>query len=289
MFANFNKKRKNLKPLRRSPKFAVAIPSAAIIVLDSEKEDDEEDDDIVSGTEDFDSDSDWSCSSIDSEMCDCEILIEAAARQLKESDIEVHLAVELIIRSASTVKTMINRFSKLLVWFYIKFEVKGSEIDVLQLLMDLVLKRFPMLTKYYKHLRESLQFKPSTVYNFNEDVSVLLNWFVVFRVPGEDEYSVTSNDLYGANLIIKAMRKFYSKERRVLACKSGDNTIEALVSIQKWPEGGLKELHNAVLSQMSWARKVCAEQLYRHDPTVYNNFVQLTCASFYSGIHILFI
>ena len=200
------------------------------------------------------------------------------------------MAAELIIRSASTVKTMINRFSKLLVWFYIKFEVKGSDINVLQLLMDLVLKRFQMLTKYYKHLRESLQFKPSTVYNFNEDVSVLLNWFAVFRVPGEEEeYSVTSNDLYGANLIIKAMRKFYSKERRVLACKSGDNTIEALVNVQKWPQGGLKELHDAVLSQMSWAKKVCAAQLYRHDPTVYNNYVQLTCASFYSGLCILLI
>lgn len=291
MLSNFNKKRKTLKPLRSPPAFKFALPSTVILVCDEADADEEEEYINLHAISDYEDDSDWSRSSEDSEdseMCDGENnLLETVTGQLKEAGIEIHLESELIARSDSTVKTMINRYSKLLVWFYLKFEIKGSDINALQLLKDLVLERFQMLIKYYKHLRESLQLKPATVYNLNEDVSVLLNWFIIFRVAGEAQYSLTSVDLYGVNLIIKAMRKFYSKERRVLACKNGDNTIESLISLRKWPQGGLKELHDAVLSQMLWARKVYAEKSYIQDNTVYNNYLQLTCASFYTGTRCL--
>ena len=203
--------------------------------------------------------------------------------QLKNECLEEHLSKELVKRTAATVKTMINRYAKLLAWFRNKSQDKDSDVNVLEMLQDIVLSRFQMLVKYYKYLTETVLLKPSTVYNFNEEVSVLLNWFAVFRDSSNDTFAVKTSDLYAANLIIKAMRKHYSKERRVLACSSSENTIEGLIAARKWPQGGLNELHNAVLGQMKWAREACADPASMRDPAVYNRFMDLMCASFYTG------
>ena len=235
---------------------------------------DDENDRYDENDDDNESDSDWSCSSSINSATD--------SKCLKDEDIEVHLATELVTRSAATVNTMINRYSKLLVWFYYKSDNVCSEINALQLLHDIVLRRFQLLTKYYKFLRDILLMKPSTIYNFNEDVAALLNWFVVFRVPRSEDYYVTANDLYSVNIVL--MRKFYAKERRILATQSVDNTIEALISARKWPKGGLKELHDAVLSQIPWARKVCSQNpSCIHDATVYSHFMQLLISVFYGN------
>jgi hypothetical protein len=283
---SFNKKRKGLKPLRSiQPRCVLAAPSEKIRLSSDEEDGDDggATNDVEDGVSD---DSDWTSSSIDSS--ENEMLHERAVSQLKDEDIEIHLASELVSRKYVTVNTMINRYSRMLVWFHSNFEKKDADINILQLLKDIILRRFQMLSKYYMFLRTTLQFKPSTIYNFNEDVSVLLNWFAVFRVSQQEEYFVTSNDLYGANLIIRTMRKVYAKERRMLACKSTDNTVEALIRLRKWPPGGLKELHDAVLSQMNWARNVCsATTSCTQDPTVYNNFLQLIVSSFFTGIQSL--
>jgi hypothetical protein len=264
-------KRKGLKPLRIKPK--KLVDSAIILAINSFEDDGRDHDDSNSDDEndrydrndddnDSDSDSDWSCSSsIDSasagdSKCENEVLRKIVCVQLKDEDIEIHLATELVTRSVATVNTMINRYSKLLVWLYYKTVTPPrSEINALTLLQEIVLRKFQMINKYYKFLRETLLMKPSTIYNFNEDVAALMNWFVVFRVSRNEEYYVTVNDLYSVNIILKAMRKFYAKERRILATQSVDNTIEALISAKKWPKGGLKELHDAVLSQIPWAKK----------------------------------
>ena len=295
-----NRKRKGLQPLRIKRSNLIfnrdagagadvgagaselVVPVATVFRDDVNNTDDDEDDKIC---DDYDDDSDWSFSSTDSNTCaDNESMKNAVVLQLTKEDIVVHLASELVARTSSTVKTMINRYSKLLVWFHIQIMAKGSAINSLELLKIIVLKRFQLLPKYYAYMRETLQLKPSTVYNFNEEVAVLFNWFAIFRVSTDEMYSVTTTDLYSVNLIIKAMRKMYSKERRLVACKSVNNTIEALIVERKWPQGGLKELHDAVLGQLSWARNVFAQnQSYIHDVTSYNNFLQVMLSSFYTG------
>ena len=293
---SFNgKKRKGLKPLRIKPKH-LADSASNSFEDDGNNHNDTSDDEngrYDLNDDDNESDSDWSCSSsINSatdSKCENEVLREIVFLQLKDEDIEVHLATELVTRSAATVNTMVNRYSKLLVWFYYKSDNVCSEINALQLLHDIVLRRFQLLTKYYKFLRDILLMKPSTIYNFNEDVAALLNWFVVFRVPRSEDYNVTTNDLYSVNIILKAMRKFYAKERRILATQSVDNTIEALISARKWPKGGLKELHDAVLSQIPWARKICSQHpSCIHDATVYSHFMQLLISVFYTGTVCIF-
>jgi hypothetical protein len=178
---------------------------------------------------------------------------------------------------------MINRYAKFFVWLRKKSQDSDSDVNVLKMLQDVVLDRFQILMKYYTYLIETVLLKPSTVYNFNEEVGVLLNWFAIFRVSRHDTFSVKPSDLYSVNLIIKAMRKYYSKERHLLSCKSTENTVEGLIAARKWPQGGLKELHEAVLSQMPWARATCADPASLRDPTVYNHFMDLMCASFYTG------
>ena len=250
-------------------------------------DDDDDDDDDASANDDDDNDLDFvedascfsSSSSVDSEVEMHRLIVE----QLKHEFLEEHLSVELVKRTAATVNTMINRYAKFFVWLRKKFQDSDSNINVLKMLQDIVLDRFQILIKYYKYLTEIVLLKPSTVYNFNEEVGVLLNWFAVFRASRKDTFAVKPSDLYSVNLVIKAMRKFYSKERILLSCKSTDNTVEGLIAARKWPQGGLKELHDAVLSQMPWARATCADPASLRDPTVYNHFMDLMCASFYTG------
>jgi hypothetical protein len=59
--------------------------------------------------------------------------------------------------------------------------------------------------------------------------------------------------------------------------------VEGLVAARKWPPGGLKELNDAVLSQLPWARSVCASPDSLRDPTVYKHFCEVMSASFYTG------
>jgi hypothetical protein len=103
-------------------------------------------------------------------------------------------------------------------------------------------------------------------------------------VSRDDQFSVQPADLYAVNLVIVAMRKFYSKERRRLSCKSVNNTVEGLMAAKKWPRGGLKELDDATESQMQWARDTCENNpASLRDPTVYNYFLQLLAGKIYTG------
>jgi hypothetical protein len=177
---------------------------------------------------------------------------------------------------------MMNRYAKLFYWFYKKIG-EGGDVIVLQMLQTIVLHRFQMLTQYYKHLSEKVLFQPSTIANINEEVAALLHWFAVFRQSRHDKFPVNPSDLYSVDLVIKAMRTYYSKERRLLSCRSTANTVEGLIAARKWPQGGLNELHDAVLSQMPWARSVCANPQSLLDPNVYKHFCEVLSASFYTG------
>jgi hypothetical protein len=70
---------------------------------------------------------------------------------------------------------------------------------------------------------------------------------------------------------------------RRLSCKTGDNTVEGLIAAHKWPQGGIKELDDAAEREMQWARDMCANRTSLRDPTVYNYFMQLLTAKFYTG------
>jgi hypothetical protein len=250
---------------------------------DDDVDNDEKDSDYV----DEPDDNDASSADVPDNSPDNDPLFRIIIGQLKAERLEMHLENELAHRTAATVNTIINRYAKFFLWCFYQSEIPGSNINVLKILQDIVLKRFQILTKYYTHLRETLLFQPSTVYNLNEEILILLNWFAVFRVSRDDRYSVQPADLYAVNLVVKAMRKFYSKERRRLACKSTKNTVEGLMAANKWPRGGLKELDDAAESQMQWARDVCANPSILNDPTVYSYFMQLLCATFYTGTPLL--
>ncbi len=266
---------------------AAAVCSVSVDGVDDEFDDpdevdnDEQDLDYVD--DDLQSGSSASSADVPDNSPENDPLFRIIIGQLKAERLDIHLEGELAHRTLATVNTIINRYAKFFVWCFYQSEIPGSDINVLKILQDIVLKRFQILTKYYKHMRETLLLQPSTVYNLNEEISILFNWFAVFRVSRDDQYSVQPADLYAVNLVIKAMRKFYSKERRRLSCKSTKNTVAGLMAANKWPRGGLKELDDAAESQMQWARDVCANPSSLNDPTIFSYFMQLLCAKFYTG------
>ena len=238
--------------------------------------DDDDDEDYVDEPDDDSSD--------DVPSFENDPLFNKIIGQLKAECLDLHLETDLAHRTVATVNTMINRYAKFFLWCFYQSELPDCDSNVLKMLQDIVLKRFQILTKYYKYLRETLRFQPSTVYNLNEEIFVLLNWFAIFRVSRDDQFAVQPADLYAVNLVIVAMRKFYSKERRRLSCKSVNNTVEGLMAAKKWPRGGLKELDDATESQMQWARDTCENNpASLRDPTVYNYFMQLLAGKIYTG------
>ena len=230
---------------------------------------------------DDDSDSDYEEEKVeeDDEM-DCETMEECFNLQLRDAGLDLHLLSYLCNRSTSAVNSTIMRCSKLMVWLHNKLKVKVVP-HALKLLKNLITKKYSLLPLYYNDLLDIELFKPATILNYNEDVQQLVNWFVVYRVETTEERLLSPERLYGINLVIKSMRKMWSKKRKFLTASSNQNTVEGLVEVRKWPIGGLKELNNAVRSQLPWAKKVCQNVV--EGKAVYNKFMELLAASFYTG------
>ena len=114
----------------------------------------------------------------------------------------------------------------------------------------------------------------------------MLDWFCCFRkgrytVP--DPWAVRESDLYSMKVVIKKSRKQLAQARRYETATDSSNTVAELIAANKWPPGGLAQLHNTVLSEMDWARDAAKNFSQQKDERVYQMFLQLLLASLYTG------
>jgi hypothetical protein len=245
-----------------------------------------------------DSDSDYSSSDEshdedESQWSDCDDSATTDAlnveilNQLHEAALNEHLEFDLKPRTPSTVKSMLGRYSNFIAWLYnnnLDDYVEGrGGVNVAALLKNTILINHQVLVKYYKYLKDSVLLMSSTIYNYNEEMLILFNWFSVFR-KSSDEYKVMPTDLYAINIVIVAMRKLYSQQRASEACTSNLNTQEGLKKARKWPERGLSELDGAVKRELPWARTVASQmKISNNNRTMYNHFMQVCLSSLYTG------
>jgi hypothetical protein len=208
--------------------------------------------------------------------------------QMLKYEVDQHLESGLKLRSKSLVNTMLGRYSKFIEWFYESVDVGSGDnvdevIDFQRLLKSLIMDKYHALSVYYRYLKDCVQLKSRTIYTYNEDMLILVEWFAIFRKNRSTMHTVAPNDLYPVNLVIKAMRRVYGKEAKLEACKSKNNTKEGLLAARKWPERGLAELNEAVIGQLHWARKVCQSPPSARHVTIYNKLLQISVASMYTG------
>ena len=204
--------------------------------------------------------------------------------QLIEEGLDEHLKSPVCNKSAAMTQTMLTRYTRFLVWLWKQIGaailVQGG-FDVCYLISTFIVQHSQLLPKYYSHLKEAYLFKASTIIDHNENFQVLVHWYAVYRVH-KDTFPVDPSQLYTINLIIKSMRKAFSRERKIQEATSTDNTIEGLVKARKWPLGGLQELSDAVGSQMEWARRLCVKGCII-SLSIYNLFMQVFMSSLFTS------
>jgi hypothetical protein len=210
--------------------------------------------------------------------------------QLIEQGLDEHLKSPICNKSTAMTQTMMMRYTRFLVWLWnligLSTTVQGG-FNVCHLISAFIIQHSQLLPRYYTHLKEAYLFKASTIIDHNENFQVLVHWYAVYRVRKEF-FAVDPSQLYTINLIIKSMRKTFSRERKVEDTISTDNTIEGLVKSRKWPVGGLQELSDAVVSQMEWARRLCVKGCII-SLSIYNLFMQVFMSSLFTSKSLLVI
>jgi hypothetical protein len=219
-----------------------------------------------------------------------DLLLVDAISQLKEEGLSDYLSWHKQKRSLGTVSSLVKRFARLIVWLYSHLGL-WETLHVILVLYHLVMFESRAMESYYYYLKNELQFQPSTVYNCNEELDELLDWFCSFRKGRKpsDSWVIRENDLHSIRVVIKKNRKLLARERRHAAATNPRNTVTELIAAKKWPLGGLAELNDAVLSQMDWARSVAGNFGRSKDARLYKMFLELLLASLYTGDAICYI
>jgi hypothetical protein len=212
-------------------------------------------------------------------------LLYDAQSQLKEEGLNEYLQWHKPQRNAVTVVSLVKRYARLIVWLFSSIGI-WEALQVISILYHLIMFESQTIEKYYHYMKTSLRFKPSTIYNANEEMDEILDWFCCFRkgrynVP--DPWVIRESDLHSMKVVIKKSRKQLARERRYEAAINSTNTVVELIAANKWPPGGLAELHDAVLSQMDWARGVAKNFTQQQDERIYKMFLELLLASLYTG------
>jgi hypothetical protein len=254
--------KKGLKPLRQKER----------VILPSESDSDS---DFV--PEDMDSNDD---NEDNEDTANDEVIV-----QLKDAGLETYLVSQLGNKTKVMAQTMLGRFCKFLIWFYMVVggAVLVGPMNACQLVSMFILEQFQLLPSYLEHLRDVILLKASTIVNHNEGFQVLVDWYSVYRVC-KVSFPVAITQLYGVNHVIATMRRVWGKERRVCEAESEENTVEGLIAARKWPSGGFKDLYDAVLGQVKWARKVCT--LSSMEDSSYKHFMEFFISLMYTGMSV---
>ena len=126
-----------------------------------------------------------------------------------------------------------------------------------------------------------MQLSCSTVITYNDEIRLLVEWFVIYRLC-KDDFRVEQMDIYAINRVLLTLRKMYTKQRKREDVQKKENTVEELKAARKWPMGGFKQLAETVSFDIEWAKRVCESG--NLDSHTIKCFMQLFAASFYTSI-----
>jgi hypothetical protein len=198
---------------------------------------------------------------------------------VNNEDLQTYLSSELCTKNEQASNTMMSRVANFLSWFATKLDNKQNGMS--SMINALITTHYKLLPRYLVHLTSVFMFKAGTVTNYIEDIMFFINWFVVFRVTELDDYPLECRHLHSITVVVKAMRKIYSKKRKA-DFNSEANSIEELIAQRKWPVNGISELYKACVDELPWLKRVI-EDIASLNKSSYDYFMELMCASAYSS------
>jgi hypothetical protein len=207
-----------------------------------------------------------------------------------DEDLQSHFKSKLCTKSLKACKTLQLRIASLCSWYcnqsstslVIISDANSTQTKhtTYSVFYELIYTNYQDLVGFYSFLTDIRMFKASTICNYNEDVSYFANWFVSLRRSRNTLFKLGPQDLYSIRIVFHAMRKCYKKcsiKERIAA----PNSIRDLINNQKWPEGGLQDLYNAVVAEMSWLNKVLEQNNNAVNRITYGRFMELLVSSAY--------
>ena len=208
----------------------------------------------------------------------------------RDEDLQSHFKSKLCTKGLKACKTLQLRIASLCSWYcnqgctslVITSDANSTQTKhtAYSVFYDLIYTNYQDLVGFYSFLSDIRMFKASTICNYNEDVSYFANWFVSLRRTRNTLFKLGPQDLYSIRIVIHAMRKCYKKcliKERIAA----PNSIRELINNKKWPEGGLQDLYNAVVAEMSWLNKVLELNNNAVNRIAYGRFMELLVSSAY--------
>jgi hypothetical protein len=203
-------------------------------------------------------------------------------------------------KSIDTINYVLLVNARFLLWTHIHIHHRPLVVtvtNVLEWTYDIVVNHSSVLFEYQNYVLTTQKFSPDTIVSIVWRLKEYIEWFYAFRQA--EEFKLDFN-LYNkftiiCHKVLKGARKVRARRRR---SKSGAaiNSLDDAIADRRLPQGGLKELQDAVMTEMDWVRSFCT--LYRRGAItvteeVYQRLVCVMMASIYvfapqgrvSGIH----
>jgi len=161
--------------------------------------------------------------------------------------------------------------------------------DAVQKWTKTVISRYPSIVlEFQKFLIKVLLFSADTVIAFISRLKEYVEWFRTFRISeNADSFRIKLSKynkfVMMCNRVMKGARKLRSKQSRKNSGSKSKSLDEAIMNRQL-PQGGLKELQDAVSSEMDWVRAFSTS--VRRGPglvdeVTYQRLLRLLVASIY--------
>ena len=143
--------------------------------------------------------------------------------------------------------------------------------------------------EFQAYLLDGLKFTSDSVISFASFLKEYVEWFHMFRTAANpDPFKIKLNCYQKfvtiTSRVMKGARKMRTKQLKK-KCGSQTNAMDEEIANRRLPQGGLKELQAAVLSEMDWIRAFCVS--VRHGPGLvdeptYTRLMCLLMASMYA-------
>jgi len=129
-------------------------------------------------------------------------------------------------------------------------DINPQEDIVVEFFKQLLNKHYALLQQYCGYLRDyGSRCAPETIMNYVRDLVHCFEWLALYAPEGTCQ---GMEKLTGITHVVKLLNVSQSKAQKTARSKS--HTVEEKVRCGLMPEGGLQQLHQAILAELPWAR-----------------------------------
>ena len=180
-------------------------------------------------------------------------------------------------RGIKAIKTLISRVTSFFSWLNKQWDRTSISYMVKKLLRT----DYEIISDYVVYLHEVMARKGSTALSYLDDIMKYLKWYVLFKGRRHQRKlnpdDLTMQEFVGVEDVVKNVRRECRKQRKRDNATSKD--IPTLRKLNMWPQGGMRQLNEAVEKELSWISRIDEGTVI--DRGFFLSFSKALCASIY--------